>query len=123
MSRYDYTCPTHGLVEVVKPMTQAGRQERCPAGAGVMTRVFTPAGFIMRPSGWHLRPGDSGYSNFQRELELGEVRTPTEIRRYHVPEESHLAPPKQITYTEEQRYELAQMSMVMDRAIREEADI
>jgi len=87
MPRYDYECQTCGRVrEVVKPMAEAGREERCwdcmqfgtdlEADFRPMKRLYSAQGFIMRPTGYALRPGDKGYSDFSRALELGEVRDP-----------------------------------------------
>lgn len=90
MPRYDYRCDGCGATrEVVKPMAQAGRAEFCrdcliaafadgesaPA-LRPMTRLFAGLGFIMRPSGYNLKPGDAGYADFDRAIELGEVREP-----------------------------------------------
>lgn len=90
MPRYDYECPVHGVVEVVKSMAEAGDPEWCDAVVHVaeddpgvswvcgreLKRLYSAQGFIMRPTGYALRPGDKGYSDFSRALELGEVRDP-----------------------------------------------
>ena len=41
-----------------------------------MRRVWTVPNTIVRPWGFHLRPGERGYNNFNRMLENGHVPTP-----------------------------------------------
>lgn len=106
MPTYLYRCPTiHGFFDVTKPMVEAGRAEVCPDcrdqwerwGGDVYPyqgplaiRVYTPQRLIMRPSGYRLKPGDKGFDDFRREMELGEIRddpspvrlSPEEIARF-----------------------------------------
>lgn len=76
MPTYVYRCPAHGTEEVVKRLADHGRVEPCSACGRPMDKVFSALGFIMRPSGYQLKPGDKGYANFDRARELGEVRDP-----------------------------------------------
>lgn len=76
MPTYVYRCPAHGTVEVDKRMVDGGLPEVCPTCATQMVKVYAAQGFIMRPTGYSLRPGEEGYSNFARPWELGEVREP-----------------------------------------------
>lgn len=32
MALYEYRCPEHGLFDVIKPMADSGREERCQQG-------------------------------------------------------------------------------------------
>lgn len=140
MPRYVYECKRHGLIEVEKAMADAGREEFCTrclfdwAGDvsdggghyvedfrltfGPLRRVYTPLGFIMRPSGWHLRPGDRGYADFNRELELGEVRGPSHERTPVVAEEPEKPVP--LVLPEDTMQEIHEFGRVVDRQIREE---
>lgn len=141
MATYVYECPAHGRVEVVKAHAEAGHPEvcgRCAAALGLvnagltpaqklcfqlapMRKVFTAQSFIMRPDGYNLRPGDDGYSDFRRELETGQVRNVGSRERYAETVRDDYVPEQvKVVYTEEQRYELAQLSQVVDRQIREE---
>jgi predicted nucleic acid-binding Zn ribbon protein len=100
MPEYIYECASHGRVTVAKSADDAGRPEYCTACvlAGLLTgphmrRIFTPQGFIMRPSGYRRSPDDPKFSDFRREMELGELRddptpvrmTPEEIDRFDNP--------------------------------------
>lgn len=89
MPLYQYSCPEHGTVDVIKPMAEAGRAEVCALCPPKLTRrgkrakkqppmrrIYNPQGFIMRSSGYNLHPEDPRYSNFDREAELGEIRSP-----------------------------------------------
>lgn len=95
MPKYDYQCPTCGVVrEVIKPMAEASRDEYCTAcflhaGAAVpkpvavadlgllpMRRLYRAPGLIIRPHGYHLKPGEPGYWEIGRALEVGHVPTP-----------------------------------------------
>lgn len=77
MARHDYRCADCGITrEVVRGVTAEILPVPCPACGAAMRWVPKRLGFIMRPSGYHLKPGDEGYANFDRAFELGEVREP-----------------------------------------------
>lgn len=83
MPTYDYRCAVCGAArEIRKPMVEAGRDEYCTpcsVAAGVrvaLRRVYAAPGLIMRPHGYHLRPGERGYWDIGRALEVGHVPTP-----------------------------------------------
>lgn len=82
MPTYVYSCSEDGQVEIVKPMADAGRAEVCPACGAALRRIYTrPLQQIIRPSGWRLSPDDPKFSDFRREMELGElVDDPTPVR-------------------------------------------
>lgn len=69
-------CTARDRFDVEKSPDHAGRAESCPACGGAAIRIFAVGKQIMRPTGWHLRPGDAGYADFRRAGELGEVRNP-----------------------------------------------
>ena len=75
MPRYEYACAAHGRTLITKDIDQAGTPEVCAVCGEQLRRIFSAAGFIMRPSGYNLRPGDKNFSNFDREAELGEIRS------------------------------------------------
>lgn len=78
MPRHDFRCdPCEVTREVVRSFAEidAGAPVLCGCGQP-MRWVPTPLGFIMRPTGWDLKPGDEGYSDFSRAKELGEIREP-----------------------------------------------
>jgi hypothetical protein len=106
MPEYIYECASHGRVTVAKSADDAGRPEYCTACvlAGLLTgphmrRVFTPQGFIIRPTGHGLKPGERtstpglAFDDFRYEMERGELRddptpvrmTPEEIDRFDNP--------------------------------------
>lgn len=147
MPTYEYRCPAHGYVEVEKPMARAGDREFCPRCASAclrstvadtpfpywvdrehpllpMVRVYSGQAHVVRPTGWHLRPGDRGYSDFRRELELGEVRQGvlTDERRLDASLTARPAPPP-IVYTDAQRRAIRNLGEVVDRGIREDSDL
>lgn len=82
MPTYEYRCPTHGHREIRKPAVEAGRDEYCvPCSEAAhqlvpLRRVYGVPGLIIRPHGFHLRPGDRGYWDIDRALEVGHVPTP-----------------------------------------------
>lgn len=105
MPTYVFACPTHGRVEVARPMDEAHLPEVCkrcfgeaydfarrrghpsPATAATntvapMRRVFTvPHRAIIRPSGYRLSPDDPKFGDFRREMELGELKDdPTPVK-------------------------------------------
>lgn len=137
MPTYEYRCPTHGALLVEKPMGEAGRAEVCPVCRGAflrgevtaepppLRRVYAAQALIVRPSGWHLRPGERGYGDFRRELELGEVRAGSLMPRYFRPDESltaREAPPPVELPTSSLR-EIHNLGAMVDREIRASADI
>lgn len=89
MPTYEYRCPHCGPRDINKPVGERARPECCPRCATPMRRIYTAQGFIMRPSGYRLKPGDRGFDDFRREHELGELRddptplkfTPEELAR------------------------------------------
>lgn len=40
MPRYDYECKKCGVFEIMKPMSEAGKEEKCKCGSPV-TRIYT----------------------------------------------------------------------------------
>src|SRR5438270_265627 len=76
--RYDYQCRECGLTfEVRKPVEACSRDESCRAcGSHPARRLYRISRPIVRPTYWNSRPGDENYSNFDREGELGEIRSP-----------------------------------------------
>lgn len=76
MPVYSYTCPEHGYTEIIKPMDEASVPEVCVVCIAPLRRIYNPQRFIIRPSFYNCSPDDPQYSNFDRELELGEVRDP-----------------------------------------------
>lgn len=76
MPAYDFHCTTHGTTTVVRPMAEAGAPHHCPTCGARARRLYPPVPCIMRPSGYNRRPGEPGYSDFRRELELGEIKEP-----------------------------------------------
>lgn len=80
MPVYAYQCPTHGYREIRKPMAEAALKEFCPRcpDAVAMPRVWSVPSLIVRPHGYHLRPGEPGYWDINRTLEVGHVPMPDE---------------------------------------------
>lgn len=61
MTVYDYACAAHGVLEVRKPMADAGRAEGCPACGLPMRRVWTAPVVMPLAFGREIvpaRPGD-----------------------------------------------------------------
>lgn len=94
MPTYLFSCPMCGRREVIKPMGEASRPEQCPDCLAPMRRIFTPPlRTIVRPSGYRLAPDDPGFSDFRREMELGQIHddatpvtlTPSELARWDDP--------------------------------------
>jgi predicted nucleic acid-binding Zn ribbon protein len=76
---YEFRCdpcgPQVGTVALARPMEQAGLPAYCPVCDRPMRRLFGAPQIIMRPGGWHLRPGDKGWEpNWDRARELGELK-------------------------------------------------
>src|SRR5690348_10384894 len=79
MPAYDYRCPTCGARRtVIKPMGEAGQPVACRVCEEAMRRVWSVPSLIVRPHGYHLRPGEPGYWDIDRALEVGHVPTPDE---------------------------------------------
>lgn len=108
-------------------MAESGSAEFCPDcaySAPPMRRIFTAQNFIMRPSGWLLKPGDKNYSNFNRELELGEVRKVGAMKRYGpAPEEEEPAPAAPIRVPDAAMREIHELGRTIDRQVREEMSL
>lgn len=60
MARYDYCCKQHGVFEVEKAMSEAGREETCPDCGEVANRVFQPVMDIWHTDGAHKTDYFSG---------------------------------------------------------------
>lgn len=107
-------------------MSAAGAPQACTACGQPMRRLYTGQAFIIRPTGWALRPGDRGYSDFRRERELGELRGPSEregaFGDASYSDESPLDALTADDYTlpDAVLRELHQAGTVADRIIREE---
>jgi putative FmdB family regulatory protein len=125
MPIYEYRCSQHGLRTIRKPMAEAGRIEYCPLciDATPLTRIYSGQAFVIRPSGWGLRPGDEGYSDFRREGELGELRGAPQYRNEYVEPELMRRQEYEINLSGEQTRELRQLSELVDREIRASADV
>lgn len=77
MPTYLYACRAgHGRVEVTKPMAEAGRAEACPACGQPLARVWAVPSLIVRPWGYHLRPGEKDYWNVNRTAEVSRIPAP-----------------------------------------------
>lgn len=130
MPVYVFKCDGCGkTAERLRPVDERNRDVVCrrcypktAAPAGLMRRVFTAPGVIVRPSGWNLRPGDRGYSTFDREAELGELRGASANPVGYVADDAIPETPlPQPSY--EALRELHQFGEVVDRAVRERDDI
>jgi len=95
----------------------------CRSCFGVTARVFTVPNMIVRPSGWNLRPDDPGYADFNRELELGEVRGPSEEGRQYAIVDDEMPASPLIAPDHDAMRALHQMGEVMDHAIQERDDL
>lgn len=77
MPTYEWRCPVCGARRtVVRPMAEAGQPVACRVCDEAMRRVWSVPNAIIRPWGFHLRPGERGYGDFNRMLEMGHVPTP-----------------------------------------------
>lgn len=110
MTAYEFRCTSHGRFTVHAPMKDGpGRDCPCPRCGVVGRRVWSLTKQIMRPSGFRRSPDDPLFSDFRREMELGELRedatpvtlSPTELAAYD-------DPPIAIPPDPERDYQLAQ---------------
>ena len=77
MPTYEYSCKTHGVMRLRKPMAEAGRAEVCECGLP-LRRVWSVPNLITRPWGYHLDPHHPDYWKLDRMQEMGHVPTPDE---------------------------------------------
>jgi predicted nucleic acid-binding Zn ribbon protein len=120
MPSYVYECREHGTFEVEKPMALSGETEWCRHCDWPMRRIYTPQGFIMRPSGYNRRPGDPNYADFRRELELGEIREPGDTD-LHGKVEDEVLPPDELPEPDPRHMQrIHELGRAVDRQIREE---
>jgi hypothetical protein len=78
MAEFDFRCKRCDAIVTVR-----GKVGETPAAPHctfcdeqTMTRVYSAQGFIMRPLYYNTKPGDKMFSNFDRNIELGEARNP-----------------------------------------------
>jgi putative FmdB family regulatory protein len=77
MPTYEWRCPVCGARRtVVRAMADAGQPVECRVCAEAMRRVWQVPALIVRPHGYHLRPGEPGYWDVNRALEVGHVPAP-----------------------------------------------
>jgi len=126
MPTYVFRCPEHGPAEVYIPVAlydDLKDHVACDVCLTPMIRVFTPQNFIMRPSGWNLRPGADGYSFFDRERELGELREVGETDLHGRVEDEALPEAPLPEPDPRQVQEIHELGRTIDRQIREEMDL
>lgn len=72
MPTFVYKCPRHGAFD----RHQRGDASDCPTCGARAPRVWAVPNLIVRPHGFHLRPGEKGYWDIDRALEVGHVPAP-----------------------------------------------
>lgn len=65
MPLYSFVCPQGHNSDQYKVVEERNDPAPCPYCAADARRVLTPAGLIVRPAGYSLRPGDKGYWDFE----------------------------------------------------------
>ena len=79
MPRYDFRCDDCAqTVELTRRHDEAGDPATHACGRA-MRRLYRVSRPIVRPTYYNARPGDTNYDNFDRELELGEVKSPGDL--------------------------------------------